>query len=82
MLPVIIPVPVVVAGPTAAAEATQEHTFAAAEMTSTPVRGPQAESTQPWAMVWMALDCEVLHWQAKSVVPQLTAEAALLMQEY
>lgn len=73
---------VVVAGMAAATLWAQEQTPAAAEMTSTPVRGPQALRTQPWAMELMATDWEGEHWQMKSWGSQETAAAAELMQDF
>ena len=80
-VPVII-APVVVAGMAAATLWAQEQTPAAAEMTSTPVRGPQAWRTQDWARVLMAADWEEEHWQTKSWALQETAWAAELRQDF
>jgi hypothetical protein len=86
ILPVILDIPdpaaVVVAGTAAPTLCAQEHTPAAAEMTSTPVWAPHALRTQPRAMVLMATDWEEEHWQMKSWGSQETAAAAELMQDF
>ncbi|MCJ1340283.1 hypothetical protein MMC09_005577 [Bachmanniomyces sp. S44760] len=58
------------------AEATQAQTALADCCTAIPVTAPQPERTQFSAAALMAALLEGLHWQAKSVPPQPTPDAA------
>lgn len=77
----LLPAGVEVAPPEPALADAQEQTARAEDETSRPVTAPQALSTQFRAALAMAADCELLHWQAKSVDTQPTAEPADSMQE-
>jgi len=70
-----------VAGPEPPAVAAQAQTLEAAPSTEMADWAPQALSTQFWALAWMAADEAGLHWQAKSVKAQPTAEPAEVRQE-
>lgn len=63
------------------AVAAHEQTASAEDETSRPVTAPQALSTHSRAALAMAEDCELLHWQAKSVEAQPTADPADSKQE-
>jgi hypothetical protein len=60
---------------------TQEQTAAADSRTWRAVSIPQALMTQPWARLAMAEFWEELHWQARSVDTQPSAEPADARQE-
>lgn len=73
--------PVVGDADAGAAVFTQEQTARADDETWSPVMAPHALTMQSKAALWMTEDCELLHWQAKSVCSQPTLEAAFDMQE-